>query len=152
MNEVAQGQQRMFQFAGGVEIVPAELSREHPAIIIDGLIGYGLTSSPGAQVGRMIQWANDSGAPILALDVPSGLDATTGEARGAVISPQWTMTLALPKTGLSCAVTGGLYLADIGIPREVYRRMNLHYRSSFGSRYWVRLEKVPAGPLQSGAN
>ena len=152
LNEVAQWQRRTFQFAGGVEVAPVELSREHPAIIIDGLIGYGLTSSPSAQVRQMIQWANDSGAPILALDVPSGLDATTGEARGAMIYPKWTMTLALPKTGLARAVTGDLYLADIGIPREVYRRMNLHYQSPFGRQYWVRLEKVPAGPPQSGAN
>jgi NAD(P)H-hydrate epimerase len=144
MNQIAEWQRKTFQFTGGMEIASPELPREHPAVIIDGLIGYGLTSSPSAQVSHMIQWANHSGAPILALDVPSGLDATTGEAPGTVVCPQWTMTLALPKTGLAGAVTGDLYLADIGIPREVYRRMNLHYQSPFGNQYRVRLAKVPA--------
>lgn len=151
MNELAKWQRRTFQFAGGAEIVTAELSREHPDIIIDGLIGYGLTSSPRAEVGHLIEWANHSGAPILALDIPSGLDSSTGETPGAVIYPQWTLTLALPKTGLAHAVTGDLHLADIGIPREVYRRINLHYQSPFGNQYRVRLEKMPAGPAHFGA-
>jgi NAD(P)H-hydrate epimerase len=89
----------------------------------------------------MIHWANDSGVPILALYVPSGLDATTGNSPGSVMRPQWTMTLALPKTGLLPGITGALYLADIGIPKETYKRLKLDYQVPFENRYWIRLEQ-----------
>src|SRR5262245_8659442 len=46
----------------------------------DALIGYGLKSAPVGGAVRLIEWANASGAPILALDIPSGRNATTGEA------------------------------------------------------------------------
>lgn len=64
-----------------------------------------------------IQWANGTGTPILALDGPSGVDATTGHRHGVYIQPHWTMTLALPQTGLLPQRTGRLFLADIGIPQ-----------------------------------
>jgi NAD(P)H-hydrate epimerase len=72
------------------------------------------------------------------LDVPSGLDATSGEAPGAVIRPERTLTLALPKTGLLHA-PGDLYLADIGIPPEVYRPLGVSFAPFFGDRFWLRI-------------
>jgi NAD(P)H-hydrate epimerase len=141
MSEVAQWQRKVFQFAGGSEIAPAELVGQQPQIILDALIGYGLKSCPTRQAAEMIEWANKSGVPILALDIPSGLDATTGDSPGSVIRPQWTMTLALPKTGLLPGITGALYLADIGIPKETYKRLKLDYQAPFGNRYWIRLEQ-----------
>lgn len=140
MSEVAQWQRRIFQFAGGSEITPAELPGQQPHIILDALIGYGLKSTPSTQVTQMIEWANNKGVPILSLDIPSGLDATTGGSPGAAIRPRWTVTLALPKTGLLPGVTGTLYLADIGIPRKTYERMKLDYHSPFEDHYCVRLE------------
>jgi NAD(P)H-hydrate epimerase len=77
---------------------------------------------------------------VLSLDVPSGLDATTGEAPGPVVHPERTLTLALPKIGCQ-RVLGDLYLADIGIPLEVYRRLGLSFESPFGQHYWIRLER-----------
>jgi NAD(P)H-hydrate epimerase len=76
---------------------------------------------------------------VLALDVPSGLDATTGEAPGHVVRPERTLTLALPKTGLF-RLAGDLYLADIGIPPELYARLGISLAPLFGSAYWVRLK------------
>jgi NAD(P)H-hydrate epimerase len=147
MSEIAQWQRRVFQHAGGEEIVLDELVEQQPQIIIDALIGYGLKSNPNPQVTQMIEWANNSRVPILALDIPSGRDATTGIAPGVAIRPQWTMTLALPKTGL-VGGAGDLYLADIGIPKQTYERMKLKYRPPFGDRYWVRLETVPSVSVQ----
>jgi NAD(P)H-hydrate epimerase len=77
---------------------------------------------------------------VLFLDVPSGLNATTGEAPGLVVHPERTLTLALPKTGLQ-RVPGEIYLADIGIPPKVFRRLGLSLEPFFGQHYWVRLEK-----------
>lgn len=64
---------------------------------------------------------------------------TTGSAHGESIEPRWTMTLALPKTGLLPERSGELFLADIGIPEETYRRIGLHFTSPFGEVFRVRL-------------
>jgi NAD(P)H-hydrate epimerase len=94
-------------------------------LLIDGLIGYGLEGNPRDRVATMIKDANASGHPILALDIPSGMNATTGEVYDPCIKATATLTLALPKTGFlapnSMQCVGDLYLADISIPRKVYR-------------------------------
>lgn len=109
-------------------------------IILDALVGYGLRSAPAGTTADLIGWANATAAPILALDVPSGIDATTGDAPGEFVRPTWTMALALPKTGLHPERTGELYLADIGIPEAVCRRLRPNYQVPFGAAYWVRLK------------
>ena len=99
-----------------------------PDLIIDGIIGYSLEGAPRGVAAEMINWANQKDCPILALDVPSGLDASTGEAFSPAIHAATTMTLALPKTGLKLAgkmYVGKLYLADIGVPPELYASSSL---------------------------
>jgi NAD(P)H-hydrate epimerase len=108
---------------------------------VDALIGYSLKGAPVGMTAELIRWANGTGAPILALDVPSGIDSTTGEAQGEAITPQRTMTLALPKTGLFRANTGDLFLADIGIPEGAYRRVAPAYIPPFEDRFWVLLTR-----------
>jgi len=94
-------------------------------LLIDGLIGYGLEGNPRDRVAMMIKDANVSGRPILALDVPSGMNATSGRAYDPCIKATTTLTLALPKTGFlaptASPYVGDLYLADIAIPRKVYQ-------------------------------
>jgi len=58
------------------------------------------------------------------------------------------MTLALPKTGLKSDRTGQLFLADIGIPQETYRRMGLKYIDPFQNRYWMSLKSQSARAAQ----
>src|SRR5215468_7394766 len=86
-------------------------------VILDGLIGYGLNGAPQGTVADLIRWANVQNAPILALDVPSGIDTTNGTFFDPVIRAAATMTLALPKEGLRAKgverLVGELYLADI---------------------------------------
>ncbi len=107
-------------------------------VVVDALIGYSLRGAPRGRAAELI-WACNRHGRVLSLDVPSGLDATTGEAPGAAVRPGRTLTLALPKTGLG-EVPGDLYLADIGIPPEVYERLGLTYRSPFPEgTYWTRL-------------
>jgi NAD(P)H-hydrate epimerase len=141
LGEIAAWQRKVFLSAGGSVIATSDLPKMRPDLILDALIGYGLKSAPDENTARLIQWANSSGAPILALDVPSGLDATTGEAPGACIAPKWTITLALPKTGLLPEKTGELYLADLGIPGAAYRRLRLEYLNPFGPDFIVRLHR-----------
>jgi len=98
-------------------------------LILDALIGYGLTGDPHGAVAEWIHRANAAHRPILALDTPSGLDATTGLPSDACIRAAATLTLALPKTGLlrpaARPFVGDLYLADIGVPPQLYRRLGL---------------------------
>ncbi len=93
-------------------------------LLIDGLLGYGAQGNPRSPIREWIVRANQSGKPILALDTPTGLDTTTGEPGAPCIRATATLTLALPKTGLLSAAAapfvGELYLADIGVPPELY--------------------------------
>jgi len=143
LGQVPAFQFKVYQSSGGRQIAASEIEKVRPDLILDALIGYGLRSAPGSAVAELIDWCNATAAPILALDIPSGLDATTGEAPGAFIRARWTMTLALPKTGLLPQRTGELFLADIGIPQATYHRLNLPYVAPFGNRFWIRLHAKP---------
>jgi NAD(P)H-hydrate epimerase len=93
-------------------------------LIVDGLIGYSLQGAPRGDAADLIRWANVQGGPILALDVPSGVDAGTGVVFTPAVRALATLTLALPKEGLRTPSAvdhvGELYLADIGVPPELY--------------------------------
>jgi len=116
-------------------------SNEPVDIILDALIGYSLWEAPRGNALGLIQWANSAGTPILALDIASGVNATTGETAGEYIKARWTLTLALPKTGLLPEHTGDLILADIGIPPGAYawETLKLPYTPPFGDRFLVPL-------------
>ncbi len=98
-------------------------------LVLDTLLGYGISGTPRQPVTDLIRWANAQPAPVLALDVPSGLDATSGAAYRPTVRATSTMTLALPKTGLLVPAAkkyvGDLYLADIGVPPELYAAASL---------------------------
>ncbi len=71
-----------------------------PAVIVDGLFGVGLSRPLEKPWSAWVDWANASGAPILALDVPSGLDANTGVAHAPAIVAAATATFIALKPGL----------------------------------------------------
>ncbi len=75
---------------------------QKPALIIDGLFGIGLDRPPSADWAKIIKTVNQSGIPVLAVDVPSGLNADTGEpaSPGVAIEAAVTLTIGAPKTGL----------------------------------------------------
>jgi hydroxyethylthiazole kinase-like uncharacterized protein yjeF len=73
---------------------------EAPALVVDGLFGVGLSRPLAEPYATWVNWANASGAPILALDVPSGLDAATGVARAPTITATATATFIALKPGL----------------------------------------------------
>lgn len=113
-------------------------------LVVDALIGYSLKGAPRGVTAELIELCNRSRALTLALDVPSGLDATTGATPGVAVVPDRTLTLALPKTGL-IGVSGELYLADIGIPPNVYKGIGFTLEPFFGDRYWIQLSSVIPG-------
>ena len=139
LNEVVSWQRNIYRNAGGIEVNFAELRKLKPDLIIDAIIGYSLHGAPDGKSLELINWANSLPAPILSLNVPSGIDATTGENPGVAVNARWTMTLALPKTGLCRENTGALYLADIGIPLAVYEKLSLNYLSPFENEFVIPL-------------
>lgn len=135
-------QWRILQKMGIVHPAP-ELSGAD--LILDAMLGYGSKGDPRPPTAGWIHLANESGLPILSLDSPSGLDTTTGMAGSPCIRASATLTLALPKTGLlvpaARAFVGDLYLADIGVPPELYAApsLGLQVTSPFGASTIVKL-------------
>jgi NAD(P)H-hydrate epimerase len=121
-----------------------EAYRGKPDLIIDAIIGYGLRGDPRGEPAEWIAWANSQNAPILALDTPSGLDTTTGIPGNPVINAAATLTLALPKVGLSTPQAkphvGQLYLADISVPPQLYQRLRLQVDSIFASNPIISID------------
>jgi len=106
---------------------------ERADLVVDAVLGYSLDGAPRGPAGRLIRWANGQPGPVLSLDVPSGVDATTGEAFDPHVRAAATVTLALPKSGLDAArdAVGDLFLADIGVPPALYARLGLPARPLF---------------------
>jgi len=121
-----------------VPIVPEPVAAE---LVLDALIGYSLRGDPRGRAAELIRWANEQGAPVCSLDVPGGLDATSGVIGDPCIRAMATLTLALPKTGLARApeVVGELYLADVSIPSMLYSKMGIQFDPIFASGPIVRL-------------
>jgi len=71
-----------------------------PALVVDGLLGIGLARDVEAPLSGLIERMNASGAPILAIDVPSGLDSGTGVVRGLAVRATHTITFIAHKLGL----------------------------------------------------
>lgn len=98
-------------------------------VIVDALLGYSLVGAPRPPIDEMIQLANRSGSPIVALDLPSGLHPDNGIPTVPTIQALATVTLALPKTGLlfesAAPYVGDLWLADLGLPAELYSEAGL---------------------------
>jgi NAD(P)H-hydrate epimerase len=95
-------------------------------LLIDSLLGYNSKGDPREPVRGMILSANTSGVPILAVDIPSGLDATVGGPNDPCVMARATLTLGFPKTGFlnpRCrGYVGQLYLGDVSLPLEIYRK------------------------------
>ena len=94
-----------------------------PDVIVDALLGIGLRDAPREDAARMIELINASGRPVVAVDVPSGVNASTGEVPGAAVRATVTVTFGAAKVGLAVAPgrfhAGSVHVAPIGLrPRE----------------------------------
>ncbi|HWP82831.1 MAG TPA: NAD(P)H-hydrate dehydratase [Bacteroidota bacterium] len=94
-----------------------------PDIIVDAIFGTGFSSPAKGVFAEAIGWINAQAVPRIAVDVPSGVNGTTGIAEGPAVKATVTTTLGLPKTGLFCNDardhTGKIVTLDIGIPAAV---------------------------------
>ncbi|MDI6831099.1 MAG: NAD(P)H-hydrate dehydratase [Actinomycetota bacterium] len=121
--DAAANHERLLE-AGG-EVVGAEeglkrLEGEGHDLVIDAVFGTGFRGAAEGVHARAIEAVNASGAPVLAVDVPSGMDAATGGVEGPAVRAARTVTFAWPKVGQylfpGAELVGELVVVDIGIP------------------------------------
>jgi len=118
-------------------------------IILDALLGYSLVGAPREAAAALIREANDSGRPIVALDVPSGVSAADGRVYEPSMRATATLTLALPKTALETdearARSGEIYLADISVPPDLYLRLGFEVPVLFADSSVITLAWTGSG-------
>jgi NAD(P)H-hydrate epimerase len=94
-----------------------------PDVVVDALLGIGLVDAPREDAARMIELINGAGRPVVSVDVPSGVNASTGELPGAAVRATSTVTFGAAKVGLAIApgrfCAGSVSVAPIGLrPRD----------------------------------
>ena len=111
--------------AMGIPVIAAEPGdiATGQAIVIDAMLGTGTTGAPRGAIGDVVAAVIASGVPVVALDVPTGVDADTGRIDGDALRAQVTITFAGDMPGLHVAPgrghAGRVVVADIGIPRDL---------------------------------
>jgi len=111
----------------GIEISGFESPLAGPGadLVVDALLGTGLARNVGGDLAAAVASINSAGCPVLALDIPTGIDSDTGEVRGLAVKADATITFVGLKTGLYLGQApnyrGRLEFSDLGLPDEVYR-------------------------------
>ena len=94
-------------------------------LVVDALFGTGIKGEITGLPGEIIDAINDSGRPVVAVDLPSGLDSDTGQICGRCVRADQTVTFGLPKIGLAvypgAALAGRVHVAEIGIPEKAFQ-------------------------------
>ena len=108
----------------GVELMD-EPNFDGADVVLDAIFGTGLNRAPEGLFAEWIEAINGSGLRVVAVDVPSGLDADSGVAYAPTVYASATVTFTLPKSGLlrkdGPSVAGKVTVADIGVPNEALR-------------------------------
>jgi NAD(P)H-hydrate epimerase len=99
------------------------IANEPGDLVIDALFGTGLTAPPRAEEAALIHAINQRATPVLAVDLPSGLDCDRGEPLGTCVRAARTVTFVAEKVGFEKPrakhYVGGVTVVDIGCPREL---------------------------------
>ncbi len=115
------GPKQLSQDQRGLDQLADELHKAD--LIIDAIFGTGLSGAVCGFYKDVIEQINASSTPVLAVDIPSGLDCDTGQPLGLAIRAQNTVTFVAKKIGFNIpaakAYTGQVFVVDIGAPREL---------------------------------
>ena len=110
-------QERFFR----ASLVEKDIPQNTPDLIVDGLFGIGLARPIEGAFAKLIDWANTQRCPVLALDIPSGLDADTGRVLGRAMRATHTITFIGLKPGLLTLdgpdLCGEISIADLQIEK-----------------------------------
>jgi hydroxyethylthiazole kinase-like uncharacterized protein yjeF len=109
------------------EEIPSKIEAD---LIVDALFGTGFSGEITDYVKDIVELINDSCAPVLSVDIPSGLHADTGQFSGPCIKAKRTVTMALPKIGHfffpGKETSGKVSVVDIGVPPHVVEEENIN--------------------------
>jgi hydroxyethylthiazole kinase-like uncharacterized protein yjeF len=137
--------------AEGVVVLPYQKGVSlSEGVIVDALLGTGLTGAVRGEAAAAIDAINASGLPVLAIDIPSGLCSDSGSVLGRAVKADHSITFIGIKrgllTGAAPSYTGGLSFTELEVPIEAYRAVP-------ASSYWLELEDqlplLPARPKHS---
>ncbi|MBR9680427.1 MAG: NAD(P)H-hydrate epimerase [Candidatus Altiarchaeota archaeon] len=107
-------------------------------LIYDCLIGYNLKGEPRGKFKDVIDISNNSKRPIIACDVPSGIDTDKGIIYNTHIKPHSILFLSLPKIGCK-KIKSKKYVADIGVPKDLYRKIKVDPNNYFKKNSIIKL-------------
>lgn len=129
--------------------IPFVDSITKPDLIIEGILDSGFTGDPKENAAKVIEQINGSSAPVLCLEAPSGLDLDTGNHGKPTVKAKATLALGIPKVGMfklmATKFTGELFLADISVPPELYKSIQLEttpFVNAFSESTLVKINKV----------
>ncbi len=115
-------------------------------LIVDGLLGTGARGEPRSTIREAIELINAAGKPVLAIDIPSGLDSDSGQPASVCVRADVTVTMGLPKAGLlqqtALDHVGRLQIVDIGIPQKFVKGL------AAGPEYFVREDAAALLPAR----
>jgi hydroxyethylthiazole kinase-like uncharacterized protein yjeF len=118
------------------------------SVIVDGLLGGGVRQSTDREVVQFLDLLadlprrrdNPEASRVLALEIPSGLDPTTGVPGERVVTADTTISFGIPRTGMSATECGSIVVADVGIPPEAFHKEPvITYPCRFRGEFLLRL-------------
>ncbi len=135
-----------------LESVDASRLRRHPSpdVIVDALFGTGFSGVVRGEYEKVIRWVNESDSTVVAVDIPSGVNADDGTVESVAVTADVTVTMGLRKVGLLVhrgrECSGSIHVADIEIPKIVYQRSGI--RTWYVQQIDVR-KMLPRRPLNA---
>ena len=112
-------------------------------LLVDAILGTGLRGPVRESIANVINAINNLPTPILSVDLPSGLDADTGNPLGTCVQADKTVTIGLPKRGLlvhpGAEFAGKLEIVDIGFPKQIIDAQNIkvHWTTEKDAAKWL---------------
>lgn len=111
-----------------------------PDLIIDTLLGYQATGEPRGKIAELIEEANRLNVPVLSVDIPTGFDVTNNIWHAPSFENATVLTIGLPKTNMNKnKKIKNLYLMDIGIPSELYKKVGINVPMIFKKDYVIKV-------------
>ena len=115
--------QEVFRLSGANSIQLLKVALMQAEAVVDALYGTGFRGKMPDRLGKVVEAVNDAGRFVVAVDVPSGLNADTGQVSGPCVQANLTVTFGLPKVGLvlepGAGYAGELMVADISLPQDL---------------------------------
>ena len=119
------------------------ISQTRCEMFVDAIFGTGLRRPVVGEIADVIEGINRLPAPVIAVDLPSGLDADTGQPLGACVRADKTVTIGFPKRGLllhpGAEFAGKLEVADIGFPKQVVaaQKSSVNWTTAQDAAFWL---------------